>query len=53
MYSDKLKINKDKCSGCGICTKLCPMESLSIQEMCYRCISNCPKEAITLLGKEV
>jgi ferredoxin len=21
--------------------------------MCYRCISSCPKKAITLLGKEV
>jgi ferredoxin len=21
--------------------------------MCYRCISNCPKQAITLLGKKV
>ena len=41
----------------------CPMGNLSIQNgkavnfgkcaMCYRCISTCPKKAITLLGKEV
>lgn len=59
-YSDKLKINAEKCVGCGICAKLCPMGNLSIENgtaiscsqctMCYRCISNCPQQAITLLG---
>ncbi|BCN30903.1 EFR1 family ferrodoxin [Anaeromicropila herbilytica] len=62
-YSDKLKINTDKCVGCGCCTQLCPMNNLSIANqkavqngkctMCYRCISNCPRKAITLLGKNV
>ena len=61
-YSDKLKIS-DSCTGCGICAKNCPMGNLSISEgkavshnkcaMCYRCISSCPKQAITLLGKQV
>lgn len=54
-YSDKLKINTEKCIGCGMCTQLCPMKNLSIVNdkavqnerctMCYRCISNCPKQA--------
>lgn len=29
-YSNKLKINTEKCIGCGICTQLCPMKNLSI-----------------------
>ena len=29
-YSDKLKINTEKCIGCGVCTQLCPMKNLSI-----------------------
>ncbi|MDD4510217.1 MAG: EFR1 family ferrodoxin [Oscillospiraceae bacterium] len=62
-YSDKLKINTEKCIGCGICTQLCPMKNLSIVDgravqngrctMCYRCISNCPQQAIALLGKNL
>lgn len=62
-YSDKLKIDKSKCIGCGKCVTLCPMKNLSVSNkkavsknhctMCYRCISNCPQRAITLLGKEV
>lgn len=62
-YSDKLKINVEKCVGCGVCTQLCPLQNLKLADgraqangkctMCYRCVSNCPKQAITLLGKEL
>ena len=58
-YSDKLKINHN-CTGCGLCVRLCPMENLVITNskatagnrctMCYRCISSCTHQAITLLG---
>lgn len=61
-YSDKLKISK-ACIGCGLCARQCPMENLVIKNgrdiagkhctMCYRCISSCPKQAITLLGNVV
>lgn len=61
-YSNKLKINDD-CIGCGQCSKNCPMGNIKIIDhkavagkqctMCYRCISLCPKKAITLLGKRV
>ena len=62
-YTDKLKINPDKCIGCCICAKNCPTQNIKIIDgkatadnqctMCYRCVSYCPKQAITLLGKEV
>lgn len=62
-YTDKLKINSLKCIGCGLCEKLCPMGNIAVKNgiavsgdkctMCYRCISKCPEQAITLLGKKV
>ena len=62
-YTDRLKINSLKCIGCGTCEKLCPMGNIAVKNgiavsgdkctMCYRCISKCPKQAITLLGKKV
>lgn len=62
-YTDKLKINAQKCIGCGLCEKLCPMNNITLTNriaisggkctMCYRCISKCPKQAITLLGRKV
>lgn len=62
-YPDKLKINTEKCVGCGGCTQLCPMKNLSIVNqiavqngrctMCYPCINNCPQQAITMLGKKL
>lgn len=61
-YSNKLKIN-DSCIGCGYCAMNCPVGNLTVKDgkavsagrcaMCYRCISSCPKKAITLLGDEV
>ncbi len=61
-YSNNLKI-RTECIGCGLCEELCPMKNLHIENgkavagnrctMCYRCISSCPKKAITLLGSEV
>lgn len=62
-YTDKLKINNEKCIGCGLCENLCPMKNITMINgtaaaadkctMCYRCINKCPKQAITLLGKKV
>lgn len=62
-YSDKLRIEKEKCVGCGVCVSLCPMDNLELQSgkatqsgrctMCYRCVNHCPRQAMTLLGKKV
>ncbi|MBQ5317144.1 MAG: EFR1 family ferrodoxin [Oscillospiraceae bacterium] len=62
-YSSALKIDADKCIGCGKCIRQCPMDNISMKDkkavpdrlctMCYRCINKCPKQAITLLGKSV
>ncbi len=62
-YSDKLKIDANKCIGCGKCVNLCPMKNIHMDQkqvvsgsqctMCYRCVSKCPTQAITLLGKKV
>jgi len=61
-YSNKIKISDD-CIGCGLCSQICPMNNMKIVDkravatnkctMCYRCISQCPKKAITLLGNKV
>ena len=62
-YTDKLKIDSERCSGCGKCANLCPMQNIKMVNgtaqsgnqctMCYRCVNHCPKHAITLLGKRV
>lgn len=62
-YTDQLKINTSSCIGCGACEKVCPMHNISLNAgkatasnkctMCYRCISQCPKQAITLIGSQV
>jgi ferredoxin len=61
-YTDGLKISK-ACVGCGLCSKECPMGNIQMKNaravsgdqctMCYRCISLCPQNAITLLGDQV
>ena len=62
-YSNKLKVDTDKCVGCSKCVKLCPTENITMEgkkakasdrcTVCYRCVNACPVQAITLLGKKV
>ena len=62
-YTDRLKIDFNRCVGCGTCVKQCPMQNLRLEgskvlaegrcTMCYRCVNICPKQAVTLLGKRV
>ncbi|MCR4898001.1 MAG: EFR1 family ferrodoxin [Acholeplasmatales bacterium] len=52
----------DKCIGCGICVKKCPINCIKIEnnkpiwisshcEHCMGCLQNCPKEAIEYKNK--
>lgn len=62
-YTDIVKIDIQKCIGYGKCVKICPMHNMELLNgkvithkqctMCYRCANDCPKQTITLLGKEV
>lgn len=67
-YSEKLRIDVNRCIGCGLCASQCPMQNIIMKEsggekkiavglgkctMCYRCVNQCPEKAITLLGKKV
>lgn len=62
-YSERLKINAEKCIGCGTCIRQCPMKNIGFINgkalpgkmcaMCYRCVNICPEKAVTLLGTKV
>lgn len=53
-----LKIEREKCVGCGICVKTCPAKALYIQDkkayvnddcsLCRLCIDSCPFKAISI-----
>ncbi len=59
----RLKMNvHDACSGCGLCTKVCPAEAVEVQNrkasidpayclVCHECSAVCPKDAIAY-GRE-
>jgi len=53
-------VDRDKCTGCGICIEICPMDAIRLDEdgiphlrydecwYCGACEEECPTEAITL-----
>lgn len=57
-----VKIHQDRCTLCGHCVSICPMENLVMGEgkidqkgdctLCYRCVNQCPERAISILSKK-
>ncbi|MDQ7822451.1 MAG: 4Fe-4S binding protein [Candidatus Eremiobacteraeota bacterium] len=51
-------VDKGKCTACGACGEVCPVEAIKINDVavineeecleCGACVSECPSEAISL-----
>ena len=56
------KVNPDKCIGCDICVRVCPMENIRLTDkkaitgdnctVCLACVHACPHQAMTTHGHE-
>ena len=58
----EVKVDQDKCTGCGTCVDVCPVEVFELKEQggetksvpvnqdeclaCMACVTQCPEEAI-------
>jgi len=53
------KVDAEKCTGCGICVDICPVEAISLENgmavvdertctACGLCVNECPNEAISM-----
>jgi len=58
MYSRMFKVDKNKCTACGLCVKMCPRANISEDRdgypvwgrnclLCLTCEMKCPKDAIS------
>ena len=56
----RLEVDAQRCSGCGSCIEMCPVDSIAVREgiaevdhdycaLCGACMSVCPDEALALL----
>ncbi len=55
-----VSVNADKCTGCGECVSVCPVDYLAVNddgiceavgdecEGCESCVAVCPEDAITV-----
>lgn len=56
MLADRCFLLNDKCNGCAVCAKICPVQNIKMVdkrpmwqhrcENCYACFQWCPKDAI-------
>lgn len=53
------QIDQEKCTGCGICVDICPLEAISMENdkakvdkdtctECGQCVEECPNKAIKI-----
>ena len=58
-----IEIDEEKCIGCGLCVKRCPMKVLEVKDKkvfftpeicigCGVCVHKCPEKAIFLVHRE-
>lgn len=53
-----VKVDKEKCTGCGACEEICPVDAIKVNEIaevdeetcidCGTCVDECPVEALSL-----
>ncbi|MEN6321141.1 MAG: 4Fe-4S binding protein [Syntrophaceae bacterium] len=53
-----VKVDESKCTGCGICVQVCPVDAITVDQVaeidaatcidCGSCIAECPSAAISM-----
>jgi len=64
LVSFSAEVNEDKCTGCGICARVCPTLSIRVESGlarvdtntcagCGACVERCPLDAVKLVSLEI